>query len=160
MAASPSALDPADVLAPRSGLSHVGSGIRSGPAGRAGPMSPLPSQERPRPAPRGRAKPRSDDPRGPGSRFPRRDQGCPWVRRRAAMRSPASPAAGERREPPGRRTAEQGDAIAPLLFDHLVGDGEQLLRDVDAEQFGGRGIDGEIELDRELNRKIARLVAL
>src|SRR6516162_8094664 len=40
-------------------------------------------------------------------------------------------------------------------FDHLVGAQQQCRGKVDTERFRGREIDGEIELDRILNRKVA-----
>ena len=44
-------------------------------------------------------------------------------------------------------------------FDHLVGEREQLLWNLEAECLGGRQIDDEIELGRLLDRDIARLIA-
>ena len=44
-----------------------------------------------------------------------------------------------------------------LLFDHLVGAGEQCRRHVKAERLRGRQIDDEIELGRLLDRNIGRL---
>ena len=44
------------------------------------------------------------------------------------------------------------------LFDHLVGAGDECRRKLEAERLGGAQIDGEIELGRQLDRKICRLV--
>src|SRR5262249_51786534 len=46
------------------------------------------------------------------------------------------------------------------LFDHLVGEREQLGGDVDAEGLGGLHIDQELELGRLLHRQVRRLLAL
>src|SRR5215472_13188999 len=45
-------------------------------------------------------------------------------------------------------------------FNHLVGDGEQSRRNVDAECSGGFQIDDQLVLGRRLNRQIAWLLAL
>jgi hypothetical protein len=49
--------------------------------------------------------------------------------------------------------------IAKALFEDLVGDGEQRLRNSEAEGLGGLCIDREIELGRLLNRQFGRLGA-
>src|SRR3954463_16561140 len=40
------------------------------------------------------------------------------------------------------------------LLDHLVGDGEQLVRDVEAERLDGRKVDNELEFDRLQYRQV------
>jgi hypothetical protein len=47
-----------------------------------------------------------------------------------------------------------------LLFDHLVGDGEQRRGHLKAEQPSGLQVDGEFELDRLLDRQVGGLLAL
>src|SRR6516165_11554447 len=42
-------------------------------------------------------------------------------------------------------------------FDHLVGEREQLVRNLEAERLGGRDVDDEIELGRLLDRQVVRL---
>src|ERR1700745_2660151 len=44
-------------------------------------------------------------------------------------------------------------------FDHLVGASEEHWRHVEAEDFGGRQIDDEVEFGRLLHREIGRLRA-
>ena len=44
-------------------------------------------------------------------------------------------------------------------FDHLVGAAEQHWRHGEAQRFGGFEIDGQLELDRLLNREISRFRA-
>ena len=46
------------------------------------------------------------------------------------------------------------------LFDHLIGAGEQIVRNCKAERLGGLEIDNNLELGRPLYRQIARLRAL
>jgi hypothetical protein len=43
------------------------------------------------------------------------------------------------------------------LFDHLVGEREQLVRDADAKRLGGLHIDHEFKPDRLLDRQIGGL---
>jgi hypothetical protein len=63
------------------------------------------------------------------------------------------------------RTAAVGQlrTLAPqqtaLLFDHLVGAGEQREWQGDAEHLCGLEIDGKLELGRRLHRKVGRLLA-
>jgi hypothetical protein len=52
-------------------------------------------------------------------------------------------------EPPSRFTS----------FDHLIGKCEQPVGDLEAERLRGREIDHQLELDRGLNWKLARLRA-
>ena len=46
------------------------------------------------------------------------------------------------------------------LFDHLIGALLQLPGHVEAERLGGLEVDHQLELDRGLDRKLARLRAL
>ena len=46
------------------------------------------------------------------------------------------------------------------LFDHLVGAVEQRPRNSDPERRGGVEVDNQLELDRGLDGKLARLLAL
>jgi hypothetical protein len=46
------------------------------------------------------------------------------------------------------------------LFDHLVGDGEQLWRDLDAKRPRRLQVDDGLELGHERYRKVGRLFAL
>jgi len=48
-------------------------------------------------------------------------------------------------------------ATTPRLFDHLVGQREQLVRNLEAKWLGGLEVDGQFELRRLLNGKIGRL---
>jgi hypothetical protein len=48
-------------------------------------------------------------------------------------------------------------ATSRLLFDHLVGEHEQVVRNSEAERIGGLEVDNEIEFGRLLDRDIARL---
>ena len=47
---------------------------------------------------------------------------------------------------------------APLL-DYLVGEGEQLVWNLEAERLGGLEVDHEVEFDRLYDRKVGRLGA-
>ena len=47
-----------------------------------------------------------------------------------------------------------------LLFDHLVGEREQLARDSQAECFSGLEIDYQLEFGRQHDRQVGGLVAL
>ena len=55
----------------------------------------------------------------------------------------------------GCEQSQQGSS----LFDHLVGALLQQPRHVDAQRLGGLEIDHQLELDRELHRKLARSLA-
>jgi hypothetical protein len=50
-------------------------------------------------------------------------------------------------------------SIGEDLFDHLVGEGEQRLRDCQAERLSGFQIDNQIEFRRLINRHVAWLCA-
>src|SRR5262245_25072053 len=45
------------------------------------------------------------------------------------------------------------------LFDHLVGQGEQLVRDFEAERLSGLEVNYELKLGRQYDRKLSWLVA-
>ena len=45
----------------------------------------------------------------------------------------------------------------PRPFNHLVGEGEQLVGHGEAEGLGGGQVEDEVELDRLLDREVARL---
>ena len=47
----------------------------------------------------------------------------------------------------------------PLLFDHLVGAGEQRRRNREAERFGGLEIDQKLDVSRKFHRQVARFGA-
>jgi hypothetical protein len=47
-----------------------------------------------------------------------------------------------------------------VLFDHLIGAGEQHWRHFEAEQPCGRGVDDQLELGGRLHRQVGRLLAL
>jgi hypothetical protein len=51
-------------------------------------------------------------------------------------------------------------AANSILFDHLVGEGPQLQRDIDVERLGGLQVDDELELGRQLDWQFGRLGAL
>ena len=46
------------------------------------------------------------------------------------------------------------------LLDHLVGDGEQPIRNIDAERLRGFEVDGELELGGLHDRQVGGLLAL
>ena len=46
-----------------------------------------------------------------------------------------------------------------MLFDHLVGGGEQRLQNGESERFGGLEIENQLEFGRLYDRKIGRFVA-
>ena len=62
-----------------------------------------------------------------------------------------------RRKSHVRFTPESGHVR--YSFDHLVGAAEQHWRHGEAQRFGGFEIDGQLELDRLLNREISRFRA-
>jgi hypothetical protein len=49
-----------------------------------------------------------------------------------------------------------GQCGQDLLFDHLVGDGQQSIRDFDPKRLRGFQIDKELEFGRPLDRDIRR----
>src|SRR5262245_46802531 len=51
-------------------------------------------------------------------------------------------------------------ATNKALFDHLVGDGNQFIWNLEAESLGGLEVDGQFELRWLLNGKISRLGSL
>ena len=61
---------------------------------------------------------------------------------------------------PERLSSTNFFCIARLLFDHLVGDGEQRCRHFDAEQSGGLQVDDKFELGRPDDRQVGRFLAL
>src|SRR5262249_44790499 len=66
----------------------------------------------------------------------------------------------------GRCATETSSWIRPLVlqrdasFDHLVGDGDQFVWNLEAERLGGLKVDGQFELRWLLNGKISRLGSL
>jgi len=52
------------------------------------------------------------------------------------------------------RPVERCVALAPSLFDHLVGGGEQRLWNGESERFGGLEIENQLEFGRLYDRKI------
>src|SRR5262244_1037847 len=81
---------------------------------------------------------------------------------------PLSPMAAQHSLPSGRYSLLEPDfhrldrtsLRLAHSFNHLVGDGEQSRRNVDAECSGGFQIDDQLVLGRRLNRQIAWLLAL
>src|SRR6266581_3712410 len=49
--------------------------------------------------------------------------------------------------------------IRERLFDHFVGEREQVVGDREPKRLGGLEVDHQFELDRDLNGKLARLIA-
>src|SRR5262249_11185321 len=61
---------------------------------------------------------------------------------------------------PGVPTLKAGQkGSLPKLFNHLVGTGEQRKRNGEAEGLGRLEVDDQFELDRRLNRQLARLLS-
>ena len=50
----------------------------------------------------------------------------------------------------------QNRSFNPVLFDHLVGAGEQRWRNSEAERFGGLRVDHEFDLDRLHHWQVGR----
>jgi hypothetical protein len=59
----------------------------------------------------------------------------------------------------GRCPPHQQQTLA-RLFDHLVGEREQLIRHIQAERFGSLEVDDHFEFDWRLHRKVSWLLAL
>src|SRR3954463_11856651 len=57
-------------------------------------------------------------------------------------------------------TPDSRTAANSVLFDHRVGALQEEHRDFEAERLGGLEIDHELELDRNLNRQLARFCSL
>src|SRR5262245_6426795 len=68
-----------------------------------------------------------------------------------------SPSSQSQCQPTSIGEAVSGDAARGASFDHLVGAGDELRWDCDAECPGGCEIDGEIELGRLLDWQVGRL---
>src|SRR5215831_11055769 len=84
----------------------------------------------------------------------------PTLHRR--IRPPASPAAA--RAPRAatrlpRRRAERGTRGAPS-FDHLVGEREQPVRNLEAERLGGLEVDAQLDFRGLYHRQVGRLFTL
>jgi hypothetical protein len=62
-----------------------------------------------------------------------------------------------RSHPKRKRREGQITDIGSRLFDHLVGEYEQVMRNSEAECMGGLEVDNEIEFGRLLDRDIGRL---
>src|SRR6266851_6264189 len=60
---------------------------------------------------------------------------------------------------PSKSAAPDSDRI-PSSLDHLVGDGEQLAWNIDAERLRGPAVDHQLVLGRRLHRKVGGLLAL
>jgi hypothetical protein len=61
---------------------------------------------------------------------------------------------------PKRRSPANFCCVAKLLFDHLVGSGQQRLWNGKAKGLGSREVNHQFELGRLQNRQIRRLLAL
>jgi hypothetical protein len=60
----------------------------------------------------------------------------------------------------GTDFADSCTAANSVLFNHLVGAGEQRWRDVEAKRFGGLEVDDQLVLHRRLHRQVGGLLAL
>ena len=73
------------------------------------------------------------------------------------LRPRGSPSLGAKSR---REQMQQITCTTARLLDHLVGAAEQLCWRFETEGLGSLKVDHQLELDRSLDRKIARLLAL